>query len=60
MEEKSNSPILAVITFSDLAGGEESQKSGGQEVFFGGGGLWTMVASLELLWSGGEVGSGGV
>ena len=38
MEATSNSPILAVIIFIRSEGGDELQKSGGQEVFVGGGG----------------------
>ena len=55
MEATSNSPRLAVIIFRWLMGGEEYQKSGGQEVFVGGGRSRTMVASMEVQWSYGEV-----
>ena len=46
-EVASNSPRLAVIIFSGLKGGDELQKVGGQEIFAGGGGSRTTVASME-------------
>ena len=59
MEATSNSPILAVIIFTGLTVGDESQKLGGQEVFVGGGISQTTVASMEVRLSGGEVGRSG-
>ena len=59
MEAASNILILLVIIFRGSAGGNKSQKSGGQEVFVGCGGLRTTVSSIEAQWLGGEVVSGG-
>ena len=59
MKATSNSLRLAVIIFSGSTGGDESQKSGGQEIFVGGGRLRTTVASMEARWSSGDVGSSG-
>ena len=59
MEATSNSPIFEVIIFSGSMGGEKYRKLGGQEVFVGGIMLRTVVASMEALWSGIEVSSGG-
>ena len=50
MEATSNSPILSVIIFSRLAGGNELQNPESQEVFVGGGRSQTMVASMEARW----------
>ena len=45
------------IVFREAEGVDESQKSGGQEVFVGGGMLYTTVVFLEAWWLGGFVGS---
>ena len=55
----SNIPILEVIIFSGLTGGDELKKLGGQEFFVGGGRPQTRVASMEAWWSVDEVGSSG-
>ena len=45
-EAKSSSTRLSVIIFSRSVGGDEPQKSGGQEIFIRCGGSCTTVASI--------------